>query len=175
MSESKKQPWLRRRTRHLLLRAILRSLPIPFLTPELYELISDLKQSRESIDVKIDEASDSLRKTTELINEIEQTLLSRTQQLTVLREELNRYSALAEVEEEKAQAIVQQIELATNSGKIKERWVSFLINIGAGLLLGLILSPMINAIVQNFNQNSPVEQPQGQPEQEIESSRDPSE
>ncbi|MEO1445037.1 MAG: hypothetical protein AAFV46_02150 [Cyanobacteria bacterium J06635_11] len=128
---------------------MLRSFPIPFLSPELYELIADLKQSRESIDVKIDEASDSLRKTAELIDEIEQNLKSRTQKLSALREELERYSALAEVEEEKARAIVQQIELATNSGKTKERWISFLINIGAGLLLGLILSPAITMLFQS--------------------------
>jgi len=91
------------------------------LTPELYDLIADLKQSRQSIDSKIDEASDSLRKTTELISEIEQTLNSRAQNLSVLKDELERYSALSDIEEEKASAIVQQIELAANKGKIKER------------------------------------------------------
>lgn len=139
-------------------RAILRSIPILPLSPELYDLITDLRQSRESIDVKIDEASDSLKRTADLIDEIEENLQSRTQKLHVLREELERYSALAEVEEGKAQAIVQQIELAANSGKAKERWISFLINIGAGLLLGLILSPTITQIFQPSEQ-APTEAP----------------
>lgn len=142
---------LRRRTKHLLLRALFRSLPIPLLTPELYDLIADLKQSRQSIDSKIEEASDSLRKTTELIREIEETLNSRAQNLSVLKDELERYSALSDIEEEKAKAVVEQIELATNKGKIKERWIGFLINIGAGLLLGLILSPTVMGLFQKAN------------------------
>lgn len=145
---------VRRRTKHLLLRALFRSLPIPLLTPELYDLIADLKQSRQSIDSKIDEASDSLRRTTELISEIEQTLNSRAQNLSVLKDELERYSALSDIEEEKASAIVQQIELAANKGKIKERWIGFLINIGAGLLLGLILSPAVMGIIQKVGSSS---------------------
>ena len=142
---------VRRRTKHLLLRVLFRSLPIPLLTPELYDLIADLKQSRQSIDSKIDEASDSLRKTTELIREIEETLNNRAQNLTVLKNELERYSVLSDIEEEKAKAVVQQIELATSKGKIKERWIGFLINIGAGLLLGLILSPTVMGLLQKVN------------------------
>lgn len=68
----------------------------------------------------------------------------------MLKAELERYSALADVEEEKAKAIVQQIELATNKGKVKERWIGFFINIGAGLLLGLLLSPAVAGLIRGM-------------------------
>lgn len=131
-----------------MIRAILGSLPFPIVSaPEIYDLITDLQRSRDSIDAKIDEASESLKKTSELIDEIEQILTDRTQKLTTLRQEVERYSKLAEVEEDNARAIVQQLELALNKGKNQERWVGFIINIVAGLILfvvGVVFSPILS-------------------------------
>jgi hypothetical protein len=88
-----------------------------------------------------------LRKTSELINEIEEILNNRTQKLTILRQEVERYSQLAEVEEERAKAIVEQLELTLNKGKMQERWAGFAINIFAGLILfvfGVVFSPLLS-------------------------------
>jgi hypothetical protein len=82
------------------------------------------------------------------VDELEDSLAERTSKLNTLRQEVDRYSKLAEIEEGKAQAIVQQLELSINKGKNVERWISFAINIIAGLLLfilGLILSPVVKS------------------------------
>ncbi|MEM9006223.1 MAG: hypothetical protein AAGE59_22185 [Cyanobacteria bacterium P01_F01_bin.86] len=141
------------RMMHIAMRVVAATVPVT--SPGgiiLSSLIDELQASRKSIDTKIDEASDSLKKAAELIDEIESNLKTRTQKLEVLKKEIERYSKLAEVEEEKADAILQQIEVVTNRGKIKERWVGFLINIGAGLLLGLLLPPVVSEIFQDNNQ-----------------------
>lgn len=143
-----KTPLIRKSTQRKLIRAVLRILPFPIISaPEIYDLITDLQRSRNSIDEKIDEASESLKKTYELVDEIEQILTDRTTKLTVLRQEVKRYSKLAEVEEENAKAIVQQLELALNKGKNQERWFGFFINIIAGLILfivGVVFSPTVS-------------------------------
>ena len=134
----------------ILLKILLRSLPlIP--APELfYELISELKISKKTMDSKIEEANESLKQTSRLIDEIEQILTERSKKLAVLREEVERYSKLAEVEESQARAIVYQLEKAVSKGHIKERWVSFIINIVAGLIiffLGVFISPYLNNLL----------------------------
>lgn len=145
--EDNKKSLIRASTKKILMRALWRALPFPIPGPDLYDLINDLQKSRTSIDDKIDEASESLRKTSELINEIEEILNNHTQKLTTLRQEVERYSQLSEVEEEKAKAIVEQLELTLNKGKIQERWAGFGISIFAGLILfvfGVVFSPVLN-------------------------------
>jgi predicted nuclease with TOPRIM domain len=159
MSSSKtKYPIIRKSTKQKLIREALGSLPLPIIGgPELYDLITDLQRSRGSMDEKIDEASESLKKASELVDEIEQILTDRTTKLAVLKQEVERFSKLSEVEEENAKAIVQQLELTLNKGKNQERWVGFVINIVAGLILfvvGVVLSPALNQWL-GINQPSP--------------------
>jgi molecular chaperone GrpE (heat shock protein) len=54
-----------------------------------------------------------LQKTATLLTELEEGLKERADNLERIRAEYNQYSKLAAVEEEKAKAIVQQIELYT--------------------------------------------------------------
>jgi len=141
------------------MRALLRSMPI-LPGPELYDLIYDLKRSRNSIDEKIEKASQSLHETSELIEEIEQSLNERVEKLNSLREEVERYSQLAEVEEDKAQAIVKQLELTLNKGRNRERWVSLIINLIAGIIifaLGIFFGPTINKKLGIAEETAPVQ------------------
>jgi hypothetical protein len=158
MSGSKtKYPLIRNSTKRKIIRAALGSIPLPIIgAPELYDLITDLQRSRGSMDEKIYEASESLKKASELVDEIEQILTDRTTKLATLKQEVERYSKLAEVEEENAKAIVQQLEAALNKGKNQERWVGFIINIVAGLILfvvGVALSPALSQWL-GINQSS---------------------
>lgn len=138
---------IRKSTKRILMRALWRSLPI-LPGPDIYDLFVDLRRSRKSVDEKIQQALESLQDASRLVDELEDSLAERTRKLNTLREEVDRYSKLAEIEEDKAKAIVQQLELSVNKGKSVERWVSFAINIIAGLLLfvlGLVLSPVVKS------------------------------
>ena len=131
-------------TKHII-RALLRSIPL-LPGPELYDIIEDLKRSRTSIDEKIQRAYNSLQETSILINELEESLKERTEKLIFLRREYERYSKLAEVEEDKARALIQQLELSLGKTRNRERWVSLLISLIAGIIVfivGILLSPII--------------------------------
>lgn len=83
------------------------------------------------------------------MSELEQSLEERSEKMNFLRQEVERYSQLAEVEEEKAHAILQQLELTMNKGKNQERWVSLIINLVAGIIifvLGILLSPSVSKL-----------------------------
>jgi len=143
--EPESRPLIRQSTKRILLRALWRTLPV-IPGPDIYDLIVDLRRSKTSVDEKIQKALESLQDASRLVDELEEGLAERTSKLNALREEIDRYSKLAEVEEDKAKAIVQQLELSVNKGKNIERLVSFGINIIAGLLLfilGLLLSPLV--------------------------------
>jgi hypothetical protein len=140
----KKKPLLSPDTKRILKRAILEVLPGP--APLIGDLIEDLQRSRVSIDEKIRRASESLQETSRLINELDDTLKERTDKLAFLRQEVERYTELAEVEEGKAKALIQQVDLALRKGRNIERVVNLIISLVAGIvvfILGLILSPVV--------------------------------
>lgn len=117
--------------------------------PSIDEYIDELKRSRTSIDVKIQKVNASLQETSKVIKELESELEDRATNLKKLQSEYERYSNLAEIEEEKASALLKQVELSVDKGKNTERWIGFAINIIAGLILfilGIILSPFFNKL-----------------------------
>lgn len=79
-----------------------------------------------------------------MVSELEDGLKDRVTKVEKLKEEYDRYSALAEVEENKAKALVTQLELTIGKGKPRERIISLLLNIAAGILvfiLGVFAGP----------------------------------
>ena len=126
-------------------RVLLRMLPI-LPGPEIYDLLKDLSKSRTSLDRKISRAQASLTETSELIGELEAGLNERVTTLNRLKDEYEKYSNLAKVEEDKAHAIVQQIELAIGRTKGKERIIALALNLLAGVIvfvLGVVLGPWL--------------------------------
>lgn len=147
MSEKEKKPIITPSIAKRIIRVFLRQIPL-LPVPELYDLIKDLKRSRTSIDEKIRKAYDSLQETSELIGKLEESLKEKTEKLGFLRQEYERYSKLAEAEEDKARALIQQLELSLGKGRKRERWVSLVINLIAEVIifvLGILLSPIIRA------------------------------
>ena len=56
---------------------------------------------------------------------------------------------LAQIEEDKIQPLIAQIEKTMGKGKLAERIISFLINIGAGILIfiaGIWLGPKVQSM-----------------------------
>jgi len=130
-------------------RILLRMMPfIP--APEIYDLINDLNKSRTSLDEKIDRAYESLQETSSLISELEKGLKDRVNKVERLKAEYEKYSKLAEIEEDKARALIQQLELTIGMGRLKERVVSLLLNLIAAVIvfmLGVIFGPALTKLI----------------------------
>lgn len=132
-----------------IVRAFLRTiLIIP--APELYDIIEDLRRSKQNIDEKINKAFISLQETSNLIEELQKSLTERTEKLKYLQHEYERYSKLAEIEEEKAKPLIEQLETSLQNSSKKERLASLIINLIAGIIvfiLGILLGPIIKNIL----------------------------
>jgi ElaB/YqjD/DUF883 family membrane-anchored ribosome-binding protein len=82
----------------------------------------------------------ALEEASTLIAELDRDLKQRTEQLTALQQEYEHYSELATVEEEKARALLEEVEETVQRGRWRERGIAAAINVvtGGGLfLLGL--------------------------------------
>jgi len=132
-----------------LYRIMLRMVPlVP--GPEILDLVIDLRKSRTDLDTKIARAQQSLQETSALIDELESGLSQRVDKLNKLKAEYDKYSRLAELEEEKASAVVQQIEFAIGRNRGKERLIALALNLFAGLIvfaLGVLLGPHLMRIL----------------------------
>ena len=125
-----------------------RMLPFSTALPEIYGLVRDLTTQRTDLDKKILKAHDALQDTSTLLAELEQGLKDRAEKLEKIRAEYDQYSKLAALEEEKAKAIVQQIELTVAKGKGLERFISLGLNLLAGVvvfILGIYFGPQLTA------------------------------
>ena len=134
------------RSARTFLRALLRSLSLIVPVPDVFDLLRDLRESRTTIDMKISAAARSLREASDLVIELEGELQTRAEKLSHLRKEVERYSKLAEVEESKVAALLRQLELTMSRGKGRERWISLVLNLAAGLIifiLGVLLGPKL--------------------------------
>lgn len=142
--ENESEPKAKMLTKHMT-RAALRMLPfIP--GPELYDLLNDLSKSRTSLDQKVTKAYESLQETSQLISELEEGLKERVTKVEKLKDEYDRYSELAEIEEGKAGALIKQLEISIGKGKKRDIWVSLMLNLFTGLvvfILGIFAGPYL--------------------------------
>ncbi len=130
----------------IMVRALLRSIPI-LPGPELYDIFDELRKSKTSLDRKIEQAVSSLKETSQLISEIEVDLKERSEKIKILRDEIERYSKLAEIEEDKAKIILTEVQATLDKGKNTERWIAFGINLLAGIIffvLGIVAGPFFS-------------------------------
>lgn len=144
-------------TTNKIVRLLLRSVPI-IPAPELYDIFNDLNESKKSINEKIEKAYSSLKDTSDLIEDLQKDLTDRTEKVKQLRDEYERYSKLAEIEEDKIKPLLIELDKTVSKGKNIERWVSFGINIIAGIILfvlGVWLGPKIS---EKFSEKPNVEQ-----------------
>jgi len=129
-------------------RLLLRSLPI-LPAPEIYDLLKDLQQSRGQLDQKVKRAASALHDASTLVAELQGELTEKVDQVAKLKVEYERYQQLSTIEEQKAKALIEQLHLALGTGRSRERWIAFAINLAAGItvfLLGVWLSPWIRRL-----------------------------
>jgi hypothetical protein len=118
----------------------------PGASKEFLYLLEDLRENEESFARKIDQAHQSLQTTSDLVGRLEIELKTKVERLTVLKEDHKRYSKLAQIEEDKSRAVIEQLEKSINKGKVPERFVSFIINLVAGVILfvlGFVANPYL--------------------------------
>lgn len=130
-----------------LTRLLLRSVPL-FPAPEIYDLLKSVKQSQTDVDAQVEQALESIKRTSALVNTLEDNLRERSAKLEQLREEHQRYSQLAQMEASKAEALLRQVETTLGRNANKERAIAFAINIGAGAILfvlGVAVSDTLKA------------------------------
>jgi exonuclease VII small subunit len=127
-----------------LVRLLLRMLPVPFVPmPELYDLVSDLRRSRVDLDRQVVEAIEALQRSSQLVSQLEDGLRERSDRLSQLREEYERLTKLAEIEEDKVEALIGQLELTLGRERGRERWFGIAVSMFSGLvffLAGALLS-----------------------------------
>lgn len=145
----------------LIVRSFLRMIPgMP--GPELFDIFDELRKSRTSIDDKVAKATQSLHETSTLIQELEEELKGRTQKLEYLRDQVKRYSDLAEIEEAKARALLKEVQTVVNRGKGIERFISLLISLVAGVLIflfGIMVGPKITSWLDKSDEVPQTTQP----------------
>ncbi len=104
-----------------------------------------LLEGPEALGSKIQEASESLLETKQLLQELEWTLEERAGKLRRIQEQYERYSKLASTEKEKSDAFLRELKATVR----KERLVSLAITIVGGIVvffIGVFLSPLVKAL-----------------------------
>jgi hypothetical protein len=118
----------------------------PHVSQDFKYLLEDLTENEETFGRKIDQAYESLQETSHLVERLENELKTKMANVSRLKDEHQRYAALASIEQEKAKALLSQLDASLNKGKTSERVISFLINLAAGTILfvaGLAASPYV--------------------------------
>ena len=128
-------------------RLVLRVLPI-VPGPELFDLVAQITRSQKDIDAQVNDALESIQKTSALVTQLESSLKERAEKLRELQKEHDHLSKLTKIEAEQAGALLRQVEETVGKNQRRERWISFLINIAAGLILfvlGVVFSDTLKS------------------------------
>jgi len=107
----------------------------PNVAKDFTHLIEDLTENDKSFARKIDEAHQSLSETARLIERLETELKSKLDKVSKLKEDYAHYSQLADIEKNKSQALLNQLEKSLNKGTFTKNFWAFIINILAGSLI----------------------------------------
>lgn len=144
-----KGPTMTKSLSNKLTKMILRTMPI-IPGPELFDIFIELKEGKKSINTKIESAYNSLKETSNLITDLESDLNERTEKVKELKATYEEYSRLAEIEEDKIQPLINQLEKTVGKSRNVERVVSFFINLIAGFLifvLGIWAGPKVKGFI----------------------------
>ena len=131
-------------------RAVLRLIPI-IPGPEMFDLVVQLTKSQKDVDTQVTEALESLKKTSALASQLEKSLEERADNLTRLQAEHDRLAGLTKIQAENATALLQQVEDTLGRSRGRERWIAFVINLLAGVVifvLGVIFSDSLTNFIR---------------------------
>lgn len=134
--------------RRTLTRLALRMVPLPA-APELFDLLRDLRKSRSDLDQQVNEAMESLRRSSQLVSQLEEGLRDRSQKLDQMRVEYEKYSALAEISEKEAEAIIKQLQTMFATAGTRGRRFSITWGLVSGAIF-FILGVFLSSPLQNW-------------------------
>ncbi|OOY31613.1 hypothetical protein [Thioclava sp. F36-6] len=109
-------------------------------------LVGKINSSQRDLDQQVEEAVEALTTSTQLISNLEASLEQRARKLDELKEEYQRVASLAELTKEQGEAVAKTLEKTLGKSQNRERYIAFLINILAGLIIfvmGVFLSDWI--------------------------------
>lgn len=135
-----------------LLRLMLRTIPL-LPAPELYDLIRNVTRSQVDVDKQVNEAVSALTRSSELIDNLGQTLKEREAKLRELQLEYDRVSNLASLTKEQGEAVAISLQKVLGKTQSRERVISFLINVLAGLVLfviGVFAADFVKSLPERF-------------------------
>jgi predicted transcriptional regulator len=137
------QAKLKEALKEALTQAFLRSfLFIP--ANEFKAVIDAIRKTETDIDKEVESAISSIRKSSELVSSLESRLSERSALLEKLKDEYKRLSELTSITKEQTAALSASIRDTIGVATRKERFVSLLINLAAGIivfLLGVVFGP----------------------------------
>lgn len=117
---------------------------------ELLTLVSRVNSSQRDLDHQVEEAMQALTTSTQLISNLEESLVARAKKLGELKSEYERVSKLAELTEEQGEAVANTLRSALGSGQKRERWIAFAINLVAGVII-FVLGVFLSEWIQSFS------------------------
>lgn len=113
------------------------------------KLLAKINRSQKNIDEQVEEAVRALSRSSELIGDLEGALKQRAKNLQEIKIEYDRVSTLASVSREQGEAIAAQLEKTLGRDRRKERLITFVINVIAGLVIfvaGVYTSDWVRSI-----------------------------
>jgi len=99
-------------------RLVLRVVPI-LPMPEIYDLARDLQRSRGELSEKVNRAAAALQEATQLVGDLQNQLAERVDSVQKLKLEYEKYQQLTTVEEQKAKALIEQLQQALGAGRTR--------------------------------------------------------
>lgn len=136
------------KTKESLWKLILRSIPFFSAGPELYDVMRNFRNSQNAFDQQVTEAVNALQNTSALVATLQQGVQDRMTKLEELQKEHEKYSQLAQIEANKAEALLKQVEYTLGKEQKKERWVALAMHLIFGLIffvLGVLASEPFKA------------------------------
>ena len=148
-SKNKMSPLIRSR----IIRLILRSLPFPLAGPEIYDLISGIRESQSNIGKQVEETIEYLRSSSKLVSSLEKAVEERSCKLAELEKKYEHYSSITNAKADEVEAILKEIESSLQEGQKKERFVALGLNLLAGLLVfiaGALFGNSLVTLIKNL-------------------------
>lgn len=120
---------------------------------EFKAVIDAIRKTESDIDKDVENAIEAMRKSSELVASLERRLAERSAMLGKLQEEHKRLSALTTITREQTAALSETLRETIGLAARKERAVSLMINMLAGILvfvLGVLFGPPLTRWLGNF-------------------------
>lgn len=114
--------------------------------PDVTQIIDKIYYSNQDVEVKINQAYQSLLDINNLINQLEHELKIKTENVKLIKAEYEKFENVAKIEKENAEPLLKLIDETYNGYKKGEFKKNIIAQVVIGLLiffLGAFLGPMI--------------------------------